>query len=79
MRWSSSVRVVGSGPNNPEKEASPANVSHAKLMLCNPESSKKNTVLEFIISSFNHSFSITGKERRIGFMLTTLVILLVKS
>jgi hypothetical protein len=48
-------------------------------MLCNPESSKKNTVLEFIISSFNHSFSITGKERRIGFMLTTLVILLVKS
>ena len=29
---------MGSGPNNPEKEASPANVSHAKLMLCNPES-----------------------------------------
>ena len=42
------MRVVGSGPNNPEKEASPANVSHAKLMLCNPESQQFCTNAEFI-------------------------------
>ena len=39
---------MGSGPNNPEKEASPANVSHAKLMLCNPESQQFCTNAEFI-------------------------------